>query len=135
VKTKCGIGILLLVGAAWAQSPSVDPLAGLDRKAVMCPYNGRPGVPGCVTPPHATYQPDPEYPAKARKKKESGTIVLALVVGSDGLPYEVKVVRGLSEELDRAATDCVARWRFSPASKDGRPVPAEIHAEVSFHLY
>jgi Gram-negative bacterial TonB protein C-terminal len=29
----------------------------------------------------------------------------------------------------------VRQWRFQPATKDGQPVPVEITAEVSFHLY
>ena len=94
-----------------------------------------PRVPGCVTAPHATYSPEPEFPDKARKKKQGGDVVLVLVVGTDGLPYDVKVDRGMSPELDEAAVKTVKRWKFTPASKDGKPVAAQINVEVTFKLY
>ena len=126
--------ILLLASVAIAQDAPPDPLAGLDRSAVFCRPNGT-GVPGCVTQPHATYSPEPVYPEKARKKKEKGTILLALVVGTDGLAHDVKIDRGLNSDLDGAAVDTVKRWKFDPASKDGKPVAAAIKVEVSFNLY
>jgi TonB family protein len=126
--------VLLLASVASAQDAPSDPLAGLDRTARYCSPNGT-GVPGCVTPPHATYSPEPVYPDKARRKKQKGTVLVAVVVGTDGLVHDVKIDRGLNSDLDGAAVDTVKRWKFAPASKDGKPVAAEIKVEVSFNLY
>jgi TonB family protein len=134
LKFRSAIGLLLLACTAYAQDSASDPMAGLDRKARFCRYDGT-GVPGCITPPHATYQPDPSYPNKARKKRQQGTILLTLVVGTDGQPYDVAVDRGLNSDLDEAAVETVKRWRFIPASREGKPVAAEIKVEVSFKLY
>ncbi|MGD0416473.1 MAG: energy transducer TonB [Terriglobales bacterium] len=87
-----------------------------------------------VKPPREIYAPGPEYPKKARKEHQEGTVVLQMVVGSDGLPRDIKVARSLSPELDEAATVAVRQWKFVPATKDGAPVAVLISVEVSFHL-
>ena len=60
---------------------------------------------------------------------------MQLIVGADGLPRDVKVDRGLTPELDQAALDAVNRWKFTPATREGHTVSAQIKVEVSFHLY
>jgi protein TonB len=58
-----------------------------------------------------------------------------LIVGSDGLTRDVKIDRGVTPALDKAAVDTVRKWKFTPATKDGRPVAVQIKVEVSFKLY
>jgi len=94
----------------------------------------RPGW-GGVTAPRTIYAPDPEYSDEARRAKYQGSVLLWLVVGADGLPHEVRVVRSVGLGLDEKAMDAVRTWRFSPGLKDGKPVPTQIHVEVSFRLY
>jgi len=95
-----------------------------------CPERPDPSV----TPPHAIFQPDPEFSEEARRKKISGTILIALTVGVDGLPHDIKVEKGLGYGLDEKAMEAVNRWKFEPAQKDGQPVETRIHAEVSFKI-
>jgi len=64
-----------------------------------------------------------------------GTVLLGLVVGSDGLPRDITVSRPLSPDFDAAAIDAVKKWKFSPATRDGKPVATAIKVEVNFHLY
>lgn len=93
----------------------------------------KPGV--GMSPPHATYQPDPEYSEEARKAKYQGTIVLFLVISASGLPTDLRIARPLGLGLDEKAIEAVSRWTFRPAQKDGEPVAATINIEVSFRLY
>ena len=58
--------------------------------------------------------------------------MLRLIVGGNGVPREIGVVRSLSPDLDAAAVDAVAKWKFAPATKDGKPVTSQINVEVSF---
>ena len=44
-----------------------------------------------VTPPRATYSPAPECSEQARKQKITGTVLLSLTVGVNGIPREIKV--------------------------------------------
>jgi TonB family protein len=36
--------------------------------------------------------------------------------------------------LDEKAVEAVQKWKFEPATKDGKPVPVELAIEVDFHL-
>jgi TonB family protein len=92
-------------------------------------------VGGGVSAPKAIYSPDPEYSEEARKVKHMGTVVLWLVVGPDGRPRDIKVLRTLGLGLDEKAIEAVKNWRFDPAMKDGKPVAVQINVEVNFHLY
>jgi TonB family protein len=88
-----------------------------------------------MTPPRATYQPEPEYSDQARKKKFQGTCLLELVIGADGKPRDVRVIRHLGMGLDEIAVKTVKNWEFEPARKDGQPIAVKVGIEVSFHLY
>ena len=88
----------------------------------------------CVRPPQTAYSPDPEYPAKERNAGREGTVVLHLVVGTDGVPHDITVFRPLSPEFDAAAVEAVKTWKFSPATKDGKPISVLIAIQVAFHL-
>ena len=88
-----------------------------------------------VTPPQAVYSPNPEYSEQARRDIYEGTCLLSVVVGPDGVPRNVHVVRTLGMGLDEKAIETVRNWRFSPATKDGKPVSVAIMVEVMFHLF
>jgi len=88
----------------------------------------------CASPPHATYSPDPSYPESERRAGHEGTVVLHLVVGADGEPHDVTVSRSLSPEFDAAAVEAVKTWKFSPASKSGKPISVDVNVEVAFRL-
>ena len=92
-------------------------------------------VGGGVTAPKAIFAPDPAYDKEARKAKYQGTSVLSLIVGIDGLPRDIKVVRGIGKGLDEKAIEAVSKWKFEPAKKDGKPVAVFINVEVNFRLY
>jgi TonB family protein len=92
-------------------------------------------VGGGVSAPRALYQPDPEYSEEARKAKFQGTVVLWVIVGSDGRPRDIQIVRSLGMGLDEKAMEAVRTWRFDPARKDGQPVAVQISVEVIFRLY
>jgi protein TonB len=92
-------------------------------------------VGGGVSAPKEIYAPEPEYSEEARKVKHMGVVVLQLIVGSDGNPRDIRVVRTLGLGLDEKAIEAVKKWRFEPAKKDGKPVAALVSVEVDFHLY
>jgi TonB family protein len=91
-------------------------------------------MPG-MTLPKAVYQPDPEYAERPRQKKLQGTVLLSMIVTSDGTVREPQVTRSLDKDLDQKALECVRKWKFEPATKDGQPVAYRIAVEISFHLY
>jgi len=91
-------------------------------------------VGGRVSAPRPLYSPDAGYSEEARQAKYEGVCVLTLIVGPDGLPWNVRVARSLGMGLDEKAIEAVKRWRFQPAMKDGKPVAVAINVEVQFRL-
>jgi TonB family protein len=94
----------------------------------------RPGVAG-VTLPRAIYDPDPEYSDEARHNKYQGSVVLFLVVDAQGQPRDIRLQRSLGMGLDEKAMAAVSKWRFQPATLDGKPVATQINVEVTFRLF
>lgn len=77
--------------------------------------------------------PAPRYPPEALRNGDSGTVLLRVHVGSDGVPVAVDLVRSSrSRALDRAATEAVRRWRFRPAQRAGQPVEGVVQVPISF---
>jgi len=87
-----------------------------------------------VTPPRPIHEPDPKYPAESRRAGIQGSSWISMIVGTDGIPHDLRVVRKLDDTLDERALETVRTWRFKPATKDDRPVEVELVAKIMFHL-
>lgn len=93
-----------------------------------------PGVTG-ITPPKVLFKPEPKYLEVARQAKLQGTTVLVAVIDKQGIPARIQIARAIGIGLDDQAVQAVQTWRFSPATKDGKPVAVAISIEVAFRLY
>ena len=80
--------------------------------------------------------PPPAYPREALRDGQRGTVLLQVLVDTDGKPLQVDVAQSSGHRsLDRAAQRHVlARWTFRPAVQDGRPVQAIGLVPVEFAL-
>jgi protein TonB len=88
-----------------------------------------------VTPPVAKFTPSPDFSEEARKAKYQGTVTLSAIIGPDGRPHNLKVVRSLGMGLDQKAMEKVRTWLFEPGKKNGQPVAVAMTLEVDFRLY
>lgn len=88
-----------------------------------------------LTPPQVTYCPEPAYPPRERKAKHEGAVGVALQVDKDGVTHDIAVAHSLSPDFDAAALEAVNKWRFTHATRDGKPVRARIEVRVEFHLF
>jgi TonB family protein len=84
--------------------------------------------------PRAIYVPEPEYSDNARLEKIQGIVRLNIIVGTDGRVHDPIVVKSLEPSLDSHAIDAVKRWKFAPATKDGKPTAIEMTLEVEYRL-
>ena len=86
---------LLLVGTAIAQDSA--PIWTC-RETITSPIcRGQDSdVPGCITPPHATYLRIQSTRRRRAKRIVEGPVIVDLVVDADGLPRDIKVSRPLS---------------------------------------
>jgi protein TonB len=87
-----------------------------------------------ITPPRVTHQVTPvNKPDDDRGFRISGTVLVGLVVSSQGEPKDVHVVKSLDKDIDQSAVDAVKQWRFDPAKKGDKPVAVRISVEIRFH--
>lgn len=87
-----------------------------------------------TTPPSVLSKVDPEYSEEARKAKYSGSVMLSIVVNTDGKAEQIQVVKSLGMGLDEKAIEAVQKWRFLPGKNKGVPVKVRAQIEVNFRL-
>jgi TonB family protein len=88
--------------------------------------------PGELTTPDAFQKTDPGYPIELMRANVQGTVTLYAVIHSDGSVGEIRVLNSPDERLDAFATSALARWKFRPATKDGKPVALEAVVMIPF---
>ncbi len=77
-------------------------------------------------------------PASNQYAQDSGVAGMSLyhvVVGADGKPGEISVARPIGFGLDESAVDAIRKATFTPAMKDGKPVPVLLDLVVQFRIY
>jgi TonB family protein len=91
-------------------------------------------VGGGVSQPTVIYKVDPEYSEEARKAKYSGSVLLAIIVDTEGHARDIHVVKSLGMGLDEKAVEAVEKWKFKPGMKGGQAVNVRATIEVNFRL-
>lgn len=86
------------------------------------------------TPPRFVSGKEPGYTESARAAKIEGTVILAVNINEKGKVTAVKVLNSLDKGLDRKAINAVKKWKFEPATVDGKPVATEMNVSVDFRL-
>jgi TonB family protein len=84
---------------------------------------------GTSAPPVATMSPEPGFPTGTR---QDSSVVLSLIVDTQGKPQEIKVSQSGGKGFDEEAVNTVQKWRFKPGTCDGKPMPTEVRVEVGF---
>ena len=74
----------------------------------------------------------PVYTEEARVAHLSGVVTMTLTVDDDGVPNDIHVVSPVGLGLDESAVACMRQSRYSPAQKDGKPVPLKINVSLGF---
>lgn len=76
----------------------------------------------------------PTYPPLARSTRIQGSVVLDVVIGTDGSVNSATVVSG-HPLLVQSAVDAVKQWKYKPYVLDGRAVEVESRITVQFALH
>jgi TonB family protein len=87
-----------------------------------------------VKAPKLIHYVEPEFSPSSKEAFVEGTVKISTVVTRDGVPTELKVLRGLNAKEDETAIDALRQWRFQPGTKEGQPVKVRVTVEVDFHL-
>lgn len=77
----------------------------------------------------------PRYPRWARRAGLEGAVTLRFVVTADGTVRNIRIhhIEG-DERFGYDAASAIAKWRFNPAIKAGKPVACWCFQKVSFRL-
>jgi TonB family protein len=128
-------------GRVYAQAiglvPASDEMKTVLGEPKVAPKGGfaRAGVNG-VSIPVCVYCPIPIYTEEARTAKYQGTVVLQVVVTTEGRAENIVVLKGPGMGLEVRALEAVKRWRFRAANgPDGHPVATLVPIEVTFRLH
>ena len=79
--------------------------------------------------------PEPVYPPSAIANSQKGWVDVIFLVKTDGRVTDTKVVSAEPAGVfDRAATDCLARWRFEPVMRDGKAIEQRARLRVRFNI-
>ena len=89
---------------------------------------------GGVSAPRLLSQLRPSYTADALDRRITGSVFLEVVVGRDGVPMSLHVVRSLDPGLDEEAIKAVRQWRFVPGLRAGVPVDVLVSIVVDFQI-
>lgn len=91
-------------------------------------------VAGDVVPPEKLHAPQPVYTEMARKARIQGVVIVQAIIDKEGEVTNVKILKGLPMGLDQSAVDAVKRWRFTPATLNGKPVSVYYNLTVNFRI-
>ena len=91
-------------------------------------------VGGNVRKPEKISSPQPQYTAEARKARVQGVVIAQALIDQEGYVTELKILKGLPLGLSEAAEEVIRRWRFKPATLNGKPVAVYYNLTVNFRL-
>ncbi len=75
------------------------------------------------------------YPAQAKADGVQGRVTLQFTVGADGVLRDVRVLRGVREDLDSEAVRVIsASPKWTPGEQDGKPVAVTYAYPVIYQL-
>lgn len=91
-------------------------------------------APGDRAQPQPLSTPAPRYPREALRMGAGGTVRITVTVAADGSVERQELTDSSgNRHLDRAALEAVRRWRFQPATRNGKPVAAEVSVPIVFN--
>jgi len=101
-------------------SPSDPPAVPADSEPSALAYLTRTRVP---------------YPREAIALHQQGTVILRVLVGTDGIPQTIEIEKSSgSRSLDNAARDAVRRWTFQAGTRNGISAALWARVPIKFDL-
>ncbi|MCA9472683.1 MAG: TonB family protein [Nitrospirales bacterium] len=77
----------------------------------------------------------PVYPRLAKEQGWEGTVLVKILVRTDGIPDHVTIQKSSGHQvLDDAAMEAIRQWRFAPAMDGNFPVEKYLQVPLKFGL-
>ena len=124
IKTLTAALLLISAGLLWAGEPegsgSGAPVEIDKMPAMVASSDGQGAL--------------PEYPASALEDSLEGTVFVSLTVRADGTPSDIKISKGVREDLDQSALKFIRQAKFIAGESKGKPVDVTVMVPVKFKL-
>ncbi len=78
---------------------------------------------------------EPDFTNEARDDHVKGVVQVRMIVGPDGVPRRIAIRQPLGYGLDARTAETVAKYRFRPGMKDGKPAAMEMSLNQTFDYY
>jgi protein TonB len=108
--------------------PKLEPLLPRTQSLLTAPTQS-----SAFIPPVPISQPGPSYPELALRSRTSAAVILDLQVDEQGKVTRATPVGG-PVLFHPAAVAAALKWRYKPASVDGRNVPSLVRVTINFSL-
>ena len=87
-----------------------------------------------VSAPVILRQVRPGFTEEALARKIQGEVIVEVVILKNGSVRPVRVIRGLSADLNEKAIEAASQWRFIPAKFKGQPVDLIAEIAIDFNI-
>ncbi len=94
----------------------------------------QPVMAGTFEQPTPIKLPQPKYPKLHKKQLVSDDITVEGIISQNGEFIDARVVEGTDQDFSQSALDAVARYKFKPATLDGKPVAVLARVVVNFRI-
>jgi len=86
-------------------------------------------------PPFPLKTPHPDYPSAAKNTGKEGTVIVQLLLDTDGSVIQTRVARSSGNpDLDKAAAEGAKKFKFKPAKRRATPVRVWCSMPIVFRL-
>lgn len=85
-------------------------------------------------PPRTRAQPAPQYPFDAKSRGVEGEVMVEFTVDENGQVVDARIVSSTDRIFDEPTLRAVAKWRFEPGKRSGRPVRFKMVLPMKFSL-
>ena len=91
---------------------------------------------GCLNPasPSLKKRIDPEYPGTFRSAHRQGVVTAYILIGSDGVVRNPKIVQTGGQYLDASVLKALVGWRFEPAKCGDVAIDSDAQVRIDFSL-
>jgi len=106
-----------------------------DKGKIFTAVEQFPSFPGGTNAFYKFLAKNIRYPAEAVKNNTQGTVIIGFVVEADGQLTNVKIIKGVSPEIDAEAIRVIQispKWK--PALQNNKPVRVQFRMPISFSL-
>lgn len=87
-----------------------------------------------IEPPYPRIKVDPKYVADAARDLIEGEVIVYGIIQESGSITNITLLKSVDDMLDVSAQEALAKWKFEPARKDGKPVAVEALVRIPFRL-